>query len=89
MGRKGLSSQPWIVGGKLGLLLDQLAQTVDQNGDRANLYHGHAFQQIVDALKEEMVVLADQGFANLDWHPINLRLCQPGLWNQSMMVASV
>jgi len=60
MGRKGLSNQPWIVGGKLGWLLDQL------DGDTANFYHGYAFQHIVDGLKEEMVVLTDQGFASLD-----------------------
>ena len=65
MGRRGLSNQPWIVGGKLDWLLDQLAQIVDC--DTTNLYHGYAFQHIVDDLKEEMVVLADQGFASLDW----------------------
>jgi len=29
---------------------------------------------VYDGVKEEMVVFADEGFAKVDWHPINLRL---------------
>jgi len=53
------------VGGKLCFLLDQLGQIVDGDCDMANVY---------DGVKEEMVVFADEGFAKVDWHPINLRL---------------
>ena len=41
------------------------------------------------AYKEEMVVFADEGFAKVDWHPINLRLCQRGQWNDRMVVETV
>ena len=65
MGRKGLSNQRWIVGVKPCMLLNHLGPIVDGDCDTANVY---------DGVKEEMVVLADQGFAKVDWHPINLRL---------------
>jgi len=54
------------VDGKLGLLPYELGQIIDWSSDRANLYHGYAFQHLADGLKEKMVVLADQGFANGD-----------------------
>lgn len=46
IGRKGLSNQRWIVGGKLCLLLNHLGLIVDWDVDTANVYDGSAFQDI-------------------------------------------
>ena len=78
IGRKGISNQRWIVGGKLCLLLNHLGLVVDWDCDTANVYDGSAFQHIVDNVSDEMVVFADEGFKKLDWFPSNLRLCQRG-----------
>ena len=66
--------------GKLCLLLDQLGKSVDWDDETANVY---------DGLKEEMAVWADEGVAKVDWHPINLRFCQRGQWNERMVVEAV
>lgn len=76
--RKGLSNQRWIVGGKRCLLLDYLGPIIDE-----------ACVNVYDSVKEEMVVLANQGVAKVDRHPINLRLCQRGQWSEPMLVATV
>ena len=89
IGKKGVSNQRWIVGGKLCFVLDHLGRVVDWECDTANVYDGAAFQQLVDKFKHEMVIFADAGFAKVDWHPTNLRLCQRGEWNVRMVVETV
>ena len=89
MGRKGISNQRWMVGGKLCLLLDHLGQIVDWDCDTANVYDGSAFQHIVDGVSDQMVVFADMGFEKIDWHPSNLRLCQRGQWNDRMLIETI
>ena len=89
IGRKGISNQRWIVGGKLCLLLNHLGLVVDWDCDTANVYDGSAFQHIVDNVADEMVVFADEGFEKLDWFPSNLRLCKRGEWNDRMMIETV
>jgi len=89
IGRKGISNQRWIVGGKLCLLLNHLGLIVDWDCDTANVYDGSAFQHIVDRVADEMVVFADEGFDKLDWFPTNLRLCKRGEWNDRMMIETV
>ena len=89
IGRKGISNQRWIVGGKLCLLLNHLGLVVDWDCDTANVYDGSAFQHIVDSVSDEMVVFADEGFEKLDWFPSNLRLCKRGEWNDRMMIETV
>ena len=29
------------------------------------------------------MVFADEGFAKIDWHPVNLRVCRRGEWNNA------
>ena len=36
-----------------------------------------------------MVIFADTGWEKVDWHPINLRICQRGEWNVHMVVETV
>lgn len=89
IGRKGISNQRWIVGGKLCLLLNHLGLVVDWGCDTANVYDGTAFQHIVEGVENSMVVFADEGFQKNDWHPENLRLCKPGEWNVRMLIETV
>jgi hypothetical protein len=81
-GRKGASNQRWIVGGKLCFVLNHLGPIVDWECDRANVYDGANFQDVVERQ-------ADDGFAKKGWHPDNLRLCHRGEWNSRMIVETV
>ena len=89
IGKKGISNQRWIVGGKLCLLLNHLGQVVDWDCDTANVYDGSALGHIVDSVADEMVVFADEGFEKLDGFPSNLRLCKRGEWNDRMLIETV
>jgi len=87
--KKGISNQRWIVGGKLCFLLNHLGLIVDWDCSTANVYDGSAFQRIVEAVEQTMVVFADTGFVKQDWHPENLRVCKRGEWNVRMLVETV
>ena len=86
IGKKGLSNQRWIVGGKLCLLLNHLGLVVGWDVDTANVYDGSAFQNLVEAVAEGMLVFADPHFAKSGWHPPNLKICAKGTWNDNMMI---
>ena len=89
IGRKGISNQRFLVGGKICLLLNHLGLVVDWDCDNANVYDGSALKHIVDSVADEMVVFADEGFDKVDWFPSNLRLCKRGEWNDRMMIETV
>ena len=89
IGKKGLSNKRWIVGGKLCLLLNHLGLVVDWDVDTANVYDGSAFQEMVEAVAEQMVVLSDESFKKKGWHPPNLKICPRGTWNVRMIIETV
>jgi hypothetical protein len=89
IGRKGKSNWRWIVGGKLGVLLNHLGLVVGWACDTATVYDGSAFQALVDSVSDEMVVFSDTGFDKKDWHPTNLKLCKRGEWNTRMVVETM
>jgi hypothetical protein len=89
IGKKGLSNQRWIVGGKLCLLLNHLGLVVDWDVATANVYDGSAFQALVDDVQDEMVVFSDSHFVKRDWQPSNLKPCQRGEWNSRMLIETV
>ena len=66
IGRKGLSNQRWIVGGKLCILLNNIGLVVDWDCDTAHVYDGSAFHKIVDGVADQMVVFADDGLDKVD-----------------------
>ena len=82
IGRKGISNQRRIVGGKRCLLLNHLGLILDWNCDTANVYDGSGFQHLVEGVSEQMVVFADEGFSKSDWFPFNLRVCRRGVKTQ-------
>lgn len=89
IGKKGKSNTRWIVGGKLCFVVDHLGRIVDWECDTADVHDGSAFQRLVDKFRHDLVIFADTGFAKVDWHPTNLRLCQRGEWNVRMLVETV
>ena len=89
IGRKGISNKRWIVGGKLCMLLNHIGQIVSWEVDTANVYDGSSFQQLVDDVADQMLVLADTSFRKTDWHPTNLKICPKGTWNDRMIVETV
>ena len=89
IGKKGMSNKRWIVGGKLCLLVNHLGLIVDWDCATANVYDGSYFQHIVDKVSHQMVVFADEGFAKVDWHPVNLRICLRGQWNDRMLIETI
>jgi hypothetical protein len=89
IGKKGKSNHRWIVGGKLGLVLNKFGLVVDWDCDTANVYDGSAFQQLVDQQAEQMIIFADSGFEKQDWQPTNLYICEKGEWNVRMLIETV
>lgn len=89
IGRKGLSNQRWIVGGKLCLLLNHLGLIVDWDVDTANVYDGSAFQDIVEQHAPYMAIFADEAFVKKGWRPDNLKICRRGEWNTRMIIETV
>ena len=82
---EGVSNKRWIVGGKLYFLLNYLGLIVDWDIDTANVYDGSAFQYIVEAVADNMLVFADTHFAKVGWEPTNLKVCPRGTWNDRMI----
>ncbi len=88
IGRKGKSNHRWIVGAKLGLVLNHLGLVTAWDCAAANVADNH-FQPLVTKFQEEMVVLADLGFHAAQGDPPNLKLCRRGEWNERMTVETV
>lgn len=89
IGRKGLSNQRWIVGGKPCFLLNNLGLIVDWEMNAANVHDGTAFQNFINCHTPFMAIFADTGFAKRGWQPDNLCLCRRGEWNTRMIVETV
>src|SRR5512134_3303574 len=88
LGRKGVSNHRWIVGVKLGVLLNRWGLVVGWVWAPANLHDVH-FQPLVQAVQDRMVVLADSGFHAAAGDPPNLKVCPRGEWNERMVVETV
>lgn len=88
IGRKGKSNHRWIVGGKLCLLLNQWGLVVGWDCAGANT-PDTAFHPLIATYEEEMIVLSDSAFHAKEGDPLNLKLCDRGLWNTRMLVETV
>jgi len=89
LGRKGISNHRWIVGIKLCIVINHLGEIVAWEYDTANVYDGTAFQELVDALADDMVIFSDTHFVKKGWEPTNLRPCERGVWNDRMIIETV
>ncbi len=88
IGRKGKSNHRWIVGAKLGLVLNKWGLVCGWDCSTANV-HDSAFQQMVAQFEEEMVVLTDHGFYLKSGNPSNMLVCKRGTWNTRIMIETV
>ena len=88
IGRKGKSNHGWIVGGKLCLLLNQWGLVVGWACAGANA-PDTAFHPLIATYEEERMVLSDTAFHAKEGDPVNLKLCDSGLWNTRMLVETV
>ena len=88
IGKKGKSNHRWIVGGKLGLVLNHLGLVAAWDCATANV-HDTYFQTLITRFQEEMVVYGDLGFHAREGDPPNLKLCRRGEWNERMMIETV
>ena len=88
IGKKGQSNHRWIVGCKLGLILNHLGQIVAWDCAPANV-HDSAFLPLLAQFQEEMIILTDQGFHARVGDPPNLKVCDRGEWNGRMLVETV
>ncbi len=80
IGRKGKSNPRWLVGGKLGLLLNHLGLVVAWDCAGANA-PDTACQPLMEAVEDEMIVLSAEGFHAKEGDPRNLKLCRRGTWS--------
>lgn len=88
IGKKGKSNHRWIVGGKLCLMLNQWGLIVGFAADTANV-HDTVFHPLIEAVKDRMIVLADQLFHAKEGDPTNMQICERGAWNVRMIVETV
>lgn len=88
IGKKGLSNHRWIVGGKLGFVLNQFGLVTAWSCLTAHV-HDSLFQPLVAQFQDEMVVLTDTGFHAKEGDPPNMKVCPRGTWNVRMVVETV
>lgn len=93
VGRKTLSNHRWIVGGKLGVLLNGQGLVCAWGAAAANVYDGTAFRHLIERFQDQMIVLADNHFhcslANGGPDPPNLKICQQRKWSDRMTVETM
>lgn len=88
IGKKGFSNHRWIVGAKLGLVLNKWGLVTAWECNSANV-HDSAFQPMVAQFEEEMGVLTDHSFYLKSGNPANMLVCERGQWNSRMIVETV
>ncbi len=88
IGKKGHSNHRWIVGGKLGFVLNRFGQVCAWDSTTANT-HDSVFQPLIQKFDGQMLVLADIHFHKKDSDPPNLKVCRRGVWNDRMLIETV
>ena len=88
IGKKGLSNRRWIVGAKLGMVLNKWGLVAAWDYNSANV-HDAIFQPMVARFADEMIVLTDHGFHLRTGDPSNMKICEPNTWNDRMLIERV
>ena len=88
LGNKGLSNWRWIVGAKLGFVLNHLGLVCAWNCNLASVSDTD-FRPLVAQFADEMVVLVDTGFHGQAFDPANMKVCKRGTWNMRMLIETV
>jgi hypothetical protein len=92
IGKKGLSNHRWIVGGKLGVVLNGRGLVCAWDAATANVYDGKAFRGLVERFAERMIVLADNSFhcaRESGGDPTNLKVCRHKTWGERIVVETM
>ena len=88
IGRKGLSNHRWIVGAKLGYVVNHYGLVVAWDYAAANA-PDNAFRALIADFADDMVVLTDSAFHSKDGDPLNQKACKRGTWNVRMVVETI
>jgi len=88
IGKKGKSNHRWIVGGKLGFVINQWGLVTAWDSATANVHDSH-FQPLLAQFEEEMIILTDTHFHSAQGDPRNIKICARGTWNVRMVVETV
>ena len=88
IGRKGLSTHRWLVGGQRCLRLNRFGLVVGWDGATA---HGpdSTFQPRIRLFDERMIILGDPAFQAAEGDPAHLKRCQRGAWNDRRRIETV
>jgi hypothetical protein len=85
VGKKGKDKGRWIIGIKLGWLLDNYGRVVDWGWCPEGVPDKH-FNPLVANLEGQTLTLTDLGFRDANGTPANLILCAKGERNERMVV---
>jgi hypothetical protein len=88
LGDKGVSNWRWIMGAKLGFVLNHLGLFVAWDCNLASV-SDRDFRPLIAQFVDVMVVLADTGFHGATGDPANLKICKRGTWNTRMLIETV
>jgi hypothetical protein len=88
IGAKGLSNHRWIVGAKLGYVVNQYGLIVAWDYAAANVAD-NAFRDLVADFQDEMVIFTDMAFHSWQGDPPNQKACKRGTWSGRMVVETV
>ena len=88
IGKKGKSNHRWIVGGKLGVALNQLGLVTAWDCNTAHV-HDQTFQPLLACYDGQMIILTNTGFHRAKGDPPNVKICRRGQWNVRMIVETV
>jgi len=88
LGDKGLSNWRWIIGAKLGFVLNHLGLVCAWDCNLASVADIH-FRPLVARFAERMVVLVDSAFHGRTGDPANMKVCPRGTWNTRMLIETV
>ena len=88
LGDKGVSNWRWIIGAKLGFVLNHVGLFVAWECNLASVSN-RDFRSLIAHFADEMVVLADTGFHSTTGDPANQKICKRGTWNTRMLVETV
>jgi|SRR5664279_2038527 len=88
LGNKGLSNWRWIVGAKLGFVLNHLGLVCAWDCNLASVADKD-FRPLVAQFAGQMVVLVDSAFHGQAADPSNMKVCKRGSWNTRMLIETV
>jgi len=91
----GFCAGRWIAGIKLGWVINAQGQVCAWDAVTANLYDADAFAHLIDAFREQMIVLTDCNFHKSPFHrkddpdPPNLKICPRNVWNHRRLIETI